>query len=288
LFLHTAITGLLPISEKAQEAFMKLLSTLKTHRKPAVLGGLLLVATPAFAFLGFDIVYDPTEVAQTINNLKQAIQIALNTKQTLATMEANLKSFSVKHIWQTAKAGILTDAVHNTYGETSGWNSALNTNFPAAATAAWNMANLQLAAGTYMAGQTPGTSPDLTSLAIVEAFDSSSPNCMNAIGQYRTLQSTNAGPEEALEADQLDGSAATNSEIEQLNLLNASDAQRMHEMQAQGQLQACLVEQTTIANMAQRNAAVLAINDSAIAEQEKAANNTNFANESTTWQTYLP
>ena len=62
----------------------------------------------------------------------------------------------------------------------------------------------------------------------------------------------------------------------------------MHEMQAQGQLQACLVEQTTIANMAQRNAAVLAINDSAIAEQEKAANNTNFANESTTWQTYLP
>lgn len=267
---------------------MNLPATLKRHRKAAALGGFLLVASPAFALFGFEVVYDPAEVAQTINNLKQTIQIALNAKQTLATMQANVKSFSAKHIWQTAKATILNDAVHNTYGETAGWNPALNTNSSTAASAAWNMANLQLAPSTYMTGQTPGSSADLTSLAMVEAFDSSSPNCMNAIGQYRSLQATNTPAEDALEADQLDGSAATNSEVEQLNLLNASDAQRMHEMQAQGQLQACLVEQTTIANMAQRNAAALAINDSAIAEQEKAANNTNFANESTTWQTYLP
>jgi hypothetical protein len=267
---------------------MKLLSTLKMHRKAALFGGLLLTASPAFALLGFDIVYDPTEVAQTINNLNQAIQIALNTKQTLATMQANLKNFSFKHLWQTEKATILTDTIHNTYGETAGWNSALNTNSPGAASTAWNMANLQLAPGNYMTGQTPGSSADLTSLAMVEAFDSSSPNCMNAVGQYRSLEATNTAAQNALETDQLDGSAATNTEIEQLNLLNASDAQRMHETQAQGQLQACLVEQTTIANMAQRNAAVLAINDGAVAEQEKATNNTNFANESTTWQTYLP
>lgn len=268
---------------------MNVFSSLKAHRKAAVLGTLLLIASPAFALFGIgDIVFDPTEVAQTINNVKQAIQIALNTKQTLATMEANLKNFSVKNIWQTAKATFLTDAVHNTYGETAGWNSALNTNSLAAASTAWTMANLQINPGTYMSGQTPGTSADLTSLAIVEAFDSSSPNCMNAIGQYRNLQSINAPPEDALESAQLDGSAATNSEIEQLNLLNAANAQRMHEMQAQGQLHACLVEQTTISNMAQRNAAALAINDNAIAEQEKATNNTNFTNGSTTWQTYLP
>ncbi len=139
-----------------------------------------------------------------------------------------------------------------------------------------------------MSGQTPGTSADLTSLAMVEAFDSSSPNCMNALGQYRTLQATNAAAENSLEADQLDGSAGTNSEIEQLNLLNASDAQRMHEVQAQGQLQSCLVEQTTIANMAQRNAAAAAINDNATAAQERALNNTDYGNASNTWQTYLP
>lgn len=267
---------------------MKLVPVLTARHKAVVLAGLLLAATPAFALLGFDIVYDPTEVAQTINNLRQAIQIALNTKQTLATMQANLKNFSFKHIWQTAKATMMMDAVQNTYGETAGWNSALNTNLAGAAKAAWNIANIQVTPGTYMTGQMPGTSADLTSLAMIEAFDSSSPNCMNAIGQYRTLQATNATAENALETDQLDGSAATNSEIEQLNLLNASDAQRMHEMEAQGQLQSCLVEQTTIANMAQRNAAALAINDSAIAEQENATNNTNFANESRTWQTYLP
>src|SRR5579884_406407 len=104
---------------------MNLLSNFKPPRKVAILGSLLLVASPAFALLGFDIVYDPSEVAQTINNLRQAIQIALNTKQTLATMQANLKNFSFKTMWQTAKMTVMADAVQNTYGETGGWNTAL-------------------------------------------------------------------------------------------------------------------------------------------------------------------
>jgi type IV secretion system protein TrbJ len=59
-------------------------------------------------------------------------------------------------------------------------------------------------------------------------------------------------------------------------------------MQSQGALHACLVEQTTISNMAQRNAAASAINDAAIAQQERATNNVNPAGESNTWQNYLP
>jgi type IV secretion system protein TrbJ len=262
--------------------------TVKHRKKWIGIAAVLLAVTPALAQFGMSIVYDPSEVTQTIANLKQAIQIALTTKQSLATMQANLKNFSFKTMWQTGRATMLADSVHNTFGETAGWNSALNTNSPAAANTAWNMANVQVSPGTYLSGQTPGSSPDLSSLAMVEAFDASSPNCMNAVGQYRTLRMSNAAAENALQTNQLDASAATNSEIEQLNLLNASDAQQMNEVQSQGQLQSCLVEQTTISNMAQRNAAALAINDAAAAQQERALNNSNFANESTTWQTYLP
>jgi hypothetical protein len=206
----------------------------------------------------------------------------------LTTMQANLKNFSFKTMWQPTQATIMAESAHNSYGETVGWNTAWNTNSPAAANTAWNMSNLYVSPGTYLAGQTPGNSPGLSSLAMIEAFDSSSPNCMNAVGQYRAQQINNATAEAALQTDQLDTSAFTNTEIEQLNLSNASDAQRMHEIQSQGQLHACLVEQTTISNMAQRNAAALAINDTAIAQQERAVNNSNFANESATWQTYLP
>lgn len=262
--------------------------TVKHRKKWIGAAAVLLVVTPALAQFGMSIVYDPSEVTQTIANLKQAIQIALTTQQTLTTMQANLKNFSFKTMWQTGRATMLADSVANTFGETAGWNSALNTNSPAAANTAWNMANVQVSPGTYLSGQTPGSSPDLSSLAIVEAFDASSPNCMNAVGQYRALRTSNAAAENALQTNQLDASAATNSEIEQLNLLNASNAQQMNEVQSQGQLQSCLVEQTTVSNMAQRNAAAIAINDAAFVQQQRTLNNVNPANESNTWQTYLP
>jgi type IV secretion system protein TrbJ len=264
------------------------LSILKNRKKLIGIAAVLLVVTPAVAQFGMSIVYDPSEVTQTIANLKQAIQIALTTKQSLATMQANLKNFSFKTMWQTGKATMMADAVNNTFGETAGWNTALNTNSPAAANTAWNMANVQVSPGTYLSGQTPGINPDLSSLAMIEAFDASSPNCMNAVGQYRAVRTTNAPAENTLQNNQLDGSVATNSEIEQLNLLNASDAQRMNELQSQGQLQSCLVEQTTISNMAQRNAAAIAINDAAFVQQQHVINNVNPANESNTWQTYVP
>jgi type IV secretion system protein TrbJ len=261
----------------------------KNHRKASIVAALMIGAvTPALAQFGFSIVQDPAEIAQTINNLKQAIQIALTTKQTLATVQANLKNFSFKSLWQTGKAQIMAESVNNSYGETAGWSTALNTNSPAAATTAWNMANVQVNSGAYLSGQTPGNSPELASLAMVEAFDSSSPACMNAVGQYRALQTTNAAAETALQTGQLDTTTATNSEVEQLNLLNASDVQQMHETQSQGQLQACLAEQTTIANMMQRNAAAVSINDAVFAQQQQAANNVMPTNESHTWQTYIP
>jgi hypothetical protein len=62
----------------------------------------------------------------------------------------------------------------------------------------------------------------------------------------------------------------------------------MTEMQTQGVLQACEASQLTIANMQQRNAAAQDLNTAAFIQQQRAANPVNAANESNTWQTYLP
>ncbi len=249
----------------------------------------LLLATPAFALFGVgDLVFDPSVYAEAIAQVQQAIQMVQTAQSTLTTIQANLQNFTWKSLWRTAQSTLPADSVQNRYGETAGWDTALNTNSPAAAATAWNRANVQVSPGTYLAGQTPGNSAPLSALAMIEAFDSSSPNCLNAVAQYRALRTANATAQNALETDQLDTTAATNTEIEQLNLLNASDAQQMHEWQSQGVLHACLAEQTTISNMAQRNAAAAAINDAAFIQQQRAANNVMPANESNTWQTYIP
>ena len=75
--------------------------------------------------------------------------------------------------------------------------------------------------------------------------------------------------------------------MEQLNLLNISNSQRMEEAHAQGQLQACLAAQAAVNNMDKRNAASLTINDASYKLTAQASNPTYAGNESNTWTTYF-
>ena len=90
---------------------------------------------------------------------------------------------------------------------------------------------------------------------MIEISDSISPDCLTAVGQYRAGRTQNATANNTLAAQQLDSTTARTAEVEQLNLLNAAEAQKMSEMQSQGVLQACLASQMTVTNMQQRNAA---------------------------------
>jgi hypothetical protein len=168
-------------------------------------------------------------------------------------------------------------------------STALNSNSPSASATAWSAATVPVSgsATTYLAGQTPGSS-QLSQLAMIELSDSTSPDCLTAIGQYRFARTQNATANNTLAAQQLDGTSATNSEVQQLNLLNAAEAQKMSEMQSQGVLQACLASQMTVANMQQRNAAALDLNTAAFVQQQRAVNDVSAANEGSTWQNYLP
>ena len=140
---------------------------------------------------------------------------------------------------------------------------------------------------TYLAGQTLG-SAQLSQLAMIETSDSVSPDCLTAVGQYRAARTQNATANSTLPRSSSTAATATNSEVQQLNLLNAAEAQKMAEMQSQGALQACLASQMAVANMQRRNAAAIDLNTAAFVQQQRAANDTSAANESNTWDTYLP
>lgn len=256
----------------------------KKHRKYLIAGVLLVgTATTSFAQFGFpSIVFDPTSYGELITQ-------ATTAYQQLQTIQNNITHFSFKQLWQTTQTQMKQANVGNLFGETNGLTPALNTNSPAAASMAWNNASVPVNGTTnaYLATQNPG-SARLSQLAMIEASDSSSPDCLNAVGAYRAARTNDASAEAALQQQQLDGSNSTNSEVEQLNLLNASEAQHMVELQSQGVLHACLATQMAIANMQQRNATADDLNTAAFVQQQRSINSTSAANESNTWQTYLP
>lgn len=250
-----------------------------------IIGGaaLLLTATPSFALFGFgDIVFDPTSYGSLVSQL--------TTLQTQYNMlKNNITHFSLKQQWQTTLHALENVNVANLFGETSGMEIALTSNSPSASTTAWKAATVSVngSASAYLQGQSLG-SARISQLALIETSDAISPDCLTVVGQYRSQRSLNATANNSLAAEQLDTSEATNTEVEQLNLLNASEAQKMTEMQSQGALQTCLASQMTIANMERRNAAVEDLNTAVLVQQQRAVNDTSAANESATWQTYLP
>ena len=123
---------------------------------------------------------------------------------------------------------------------------------------------------------------------MIEMSDSVSPDCLTAVGQYRAGRSQNGTANTALMQQQFDSTSATNSEVQQLNLLNAAQAQQLTEMQSQAAMHVCLASQMTVANMQQRNAAAQDLNTAAFVQQQRNANNVSAAGESNTWRTYLP
>ncbi len=255
------------------------------NSKKWIIGGaaLLLTATPSFALFGLgDIVFDPTSYGNLVSQL--------TTMETQYQMlKNNIEHFSFKQQWQTAFSTMKQADVRDLFGETNGMTTALNTNSPAASSTAWTAATVPVngTTTTYLAGEAPG-SAQLSELAMIEASDSVSPDCLTAIGQYRAARVQNTTANSSLVSEQLDGSTTTNSEVEQLNLLNAAQAQKMSEMQSQGVLQACLASEMTVSNMQQRNAAALDLNTAAYVAQQRAADDTSAANESNTWDSYLP
>ncbi len=256
---------------------------IKKQRKYFIAGGLVLAtATTSFAQFG-GIVFDPTSYGELITQ-------ATTAYNQLRTMEASLQHFSFKNLWATTETQMRQANVRNLFGETSGMTTALNNDSAASSSTAWSMSNVQVTGNTtaYLQGQQVGNSAQLSQLAMIEASDSVSPDCLTAVGQYRAARTASATANADLAQQQLDTSDSTNSEVEQLNLLNASEAQKMTEMQTQGVLQACQASQLTIANMQQRNAAAQDLNTWGYVKAQQAANPTFSGNGSSTWTSYIP
>ncbi len=295
-----------------------------THPYLMIAGGLAALATsvPAHAQFG-GVVFDPTQsshaVEQIIHEQKglvyQAQQIAQGSQQNLTlsqqllqdiqmagtalkiynqsittynTIFNNLKYFNTKQIWRTAENALMHSSVQNTYGETAGLQGQLNGQSQNASTV-WKIMNLAISgtSSAYWGREIVGQSDRLSTLAHIEAMDAASSQCLAAVGAYQASRTNNLPANTALNTSIYDTTNLTNSEVEQLNLLNVSDSQRMEEAHAQGQLHACMAAQAAVENMDKRNAASLTINDANYKLTAQSNNPTYAGNQSTTWTTYF-
>lgn len=229
-----------------------------------------------------------------IQQLTQDIQIAATTlktyQQTVTTYNTifnNLKYFNAKQIWKTAENQLTLTNVANKYGETAGLESQLNGQGQNSSLV-WKIMNLAISgtSSSFWSGEVVGQSQRLSTLAHIEAMDAASSQCLAASGAYQASRTANLAANTALNASVYDTSDATNSEVEQLNLLNVSNAQRMEEEHAQGQIHACMAAQSAVANMEKRNIASMTINDANYKYTQQANNPTYLGNGSTTWTTY--
>jgi hypothetical protein len=247
-----------------------------TYARNAVFGvaGLtgvgLLFPQHAHALFGFgDIVFDPTSYAtlghiwtQDISNYAKLIEtvtqlekIYANGMQVYNLSLAMSKSFNGanKAQWAALAQMAVTDYTQDKYGENRTWSSAVSGN-PSQVPSAWQKSTIALNNGINLTGETIGQSPALARLASIEAMDGSSTKCLSTISQYRGNSLVNQlGPILKLAIARADGSAATNSEVQQLNILAAEHEQGNTETRAQGQINACLVEQQVLANKIQRD-----------------------------------
>src|ERR1035438_9979872 len=186
---------------------------LKKHRKWFIVGAtVLLTATPGFALFGMgDIVFDPTSYASLVSQLT-----TLETQYKM--LKNNITHFSFKQQWQTTLHTLENVNVANMFGETAGIKIALNSNSPSTSATAWKTATLSMNSGanSYLAGQSLGSSR-ISQLAMIETSDSISPDCLTAVGQYRTNRTENSTANSSLLSNQFDISDGTNSEVHQLH-----------------------------------------------------------------------
>ena len=172
------------------------------NRRRWVIGGVLLflTATPSYALFGIgDIVFDPTSYASLVTQATTALN-------QFKMIENNIAHFSFKQQWQTTLNALKNANVSNMFGETNGMSIALNTNSPGTSTTAWKTATVPVSSNTasYLQGQTVGNSAQLSQLAMIEMSDSISPDCLTAVGQYRTTRSQDATANSALSQQQFD------------------------------------------------------------------------------------
>src|ERR1700685_3950178 len=230
---------------------------------------------PALAIFGIgDIVFDPSSYAtlghiwqedistgaKIIQEYNQLVKIYTTGMSLYNFSRAMAQSFhsGQRAAWLMAVEPAVNDYTESRYAETILWPRMMN-GAPALAPQAWTAATVPMNAYPYFNAQA-AIGSTLADLATVEAMDGSATKGLQIVARHQLNTPLNQLAFLGLRFSQNDDGSGTNSQIEQLNMLNASHGQAVNEARTQSAIQSCEVEQQIIANKIQRDAIATQMN----------------------------
>jgi type IV secretion system protein TrbJ len=256
---------------------------------------------PAFAIFGMgDVVFDPSayatlghiwnedistgaKIIQEYNELIKIYSTGMSLYNFSRAMAVGFHS-GQRAAWMMAVEPAVNDYTESRYGETAMWPQVMN-GAPAYAPQAWTAATVPMNVYPYFNAQV-AIGSTMADLATVEAMDGSAKKCLQIIARHQLNTPLNQLAFLGLRFSQNNDTDSTNSQIEQLNMLNASNSQAVNEARTQSMIHSCEVEQQMIANKIQRDQLANRLNFMAQVDQYSVSEGPDWGNAASAISTY--
>jgi type IV secretion system protein TrbJ len=252
---------------------------------------LLVIPTCAYAIFGIgDIVYDPSNFAEAVEEVAQDIQLVRQAIQTYDLLKSELQMISSRP-WQTLATALDSINIQDLGPEASAAAQAIATavNGVSDARAAWSNATLSMpidVVNAALSSALNNTSAPAATTA-VQMTDAFATDALRTIGLFRknepTLMTAIANLQMAQESTDPDD----NTPVAQQNLTNGILLQLLKLQQSAASLHAVVTEQLAAANSWQRNTAAEAITMQSGAISFRTSAPADYSNTSTTLTNYL-
>ena len=219
----------------------------------------LLLPTSAYAIFGLgDIVYDPTNYAEAVQELDQDIQIVSQAIQTYNLLKSELAIITSRP-WQTLATTLASIQVADLGDEPSAAAQAIAqaVNGTQDARTAWSHANLSINMDTLnnALGSILSNTAAPAHANAIEMTDAFATDALRTLGLYRTNQTLLNTAIQNLETAQQSTDPADNTPAAQQNITNGILLQLLKLQQSAASLHAVVTEQLAAANSWQRNTA---------------------------------
>ena len=220
------------------------------------------------------IVFDPTQSTHAISEIARIIELYNIATQTYNQIAYNAGWFTIKNAWLGTATQVVNSDTPTIFGETGGWNPAVTAGVDIPGV--WSTATYGIHPPPFWSAFPLGASSTSANIASVNVADGMSQAAMLTIANSRTNQPANDQALSNLEATTQDTSDATNSEVEQLNLLANGTVLANRQQEDANALLTTIAEQQILTNKVQRDVLADNLNVMTICD-------TYLASEATAW-----
>ena len=257
-----------------------------------ILAMLVLIPTSAYAIFGFaDIVFDPSNFAEAVEQVSQDIQIVTQEIETYNLLKSELRMIASRP-WQTTATDLASIAVEDLGDQSSSaaQNIARAINGIEDARAAWANASMHMPMDTVnnaLSSTILNNSSAPAHANAIQMTDAFATEAIRTLGVYRRNQPLLTSAIQQLQAAQESTDDADNTPVAQQNITNGILLQLLKLQQSATSLHAVVTEQLAAANSWQRNTAADNLTMISNAIQSRTDTPADYSHTATTVTDYL-